>query len=122
MTRGFSRVLLVAYTVLALAATGRSLFQILTKFEQAPFAYTFSFIAALHYFFAVLAIARNWRRFALVIMVLELIGVISVGLLTYLIPHLFAANTVWSYFGVGYGYLPVVLPIVGLWWVWESRE
>lgn len=121
MTRGISRLLLVTYTVLALAATGRSLFAILTKFEQAPFSYTFSFIAAVHYFFAVLAIAKNWRRFALVIMVLELIGVISVGLLTYLIPDLFAANTVWSYFGLGYGYLPLILPAIGLWWVWESR-
>lgn len=121
MTEGLSRLLVVGYLILALAATGRSAFQIATKFGEAPFAYTMSAIAAAHYFFAVLAIARKWRGFAIAIMVIELIGVLSVGLLTYLIPSLFAANSVWSFFGVGYGYLPVLLPILGLWWAWETR-
>ncbi len=121
MTEGLSRLLVVGYLILALAATGRSAFQIATKFSDAPFAYTLSAIAAAHYFFAVLAIARRWRIFAITIMVFELIGVLSVGLLTYLIPTLFHANSVWSYFGLGYGYAPVVLPILGLWWAWETR-
>ena len=121
MTEGLSRLLVVGYLILALAATGRSAFQIATKFSDAPFAYSLSAIAAAHYFFAVLAIARRWRKFAITIMVFELIGVLSVGLLTYLIPTLFHANSVWSYFGLGYGYAPVVLPILGLWWAWETR-
>jgi hypothetical protein len=111
----------VGYLIQALAATGLSAFQIATKLSDAPFAYTLSAIAAAHYFFAVLAIARRWRKFAITIMVFELIGVLSVGLLTYLIPTLFHANSVWSYFGLGYGYAPVVLPILGLWWAWETR-
>ena len=59
MTVGLSRILLIGYTVLALAATGRSAYEILTKFNHAPFAYTFSAVAAAHYFLAILAIARN---------------------------------------------------------------
>jgi hypothetical protein len=118
---GLSRLLIVGYLILAVAATGRSAFQIATKFSEAPFAYTLSAIAAAHYFLAVLAIARRWRRFAIVIMVFELIGVLSVGLLTFVIPTLFHANSVWSYFGLGYGYVPVLLPILGLWWAWETR-
>lgn len=121
MTTGLSRLLIVGYLILAVAATGRSAFQIATKFSEAPFAYTLSAIAAAHYFLAVLAIARRWRRFAIAIMVVELIGVLSVGMLTYLIPTLFHANSVWSYFGLGYGYVPVLLPILGLWWAWETR-
>ncbi len=121
MTLGFSRLLVVGYLILAVAATGRSAFQIATKFAESPFAYTLSAIAAAHYFLAVLAIIRRSRRFAIAIMVLELIGVLSVGTSTYLIPSLFHANSVWSYFGFGYGYLPVVLPSLGLWWVWKSR-
>lgn len=121
MTAGLSRLLVVGYLILALAATGRSAFQIATKFPDAPLAYTLSAIAAAHYFLAVIAIARNWRGFAIVIMVIELIGVLSVGLLTYLIPTLFHANSVWSFFGAGYGYVPIVLPILGLWWAWETR-
>lgn len=122
MRDGLGRILVVGYTILAVAATGRSLFQIVTKFPEAPFAYSFSFVAAVHYFVAVLAIARGWRNVAIVVMVFELIGVISVGALTVLVPSLFADNTVWSFFGAGYGYIPVALPILGLWWVWDSKQ
>jgi hypothetical protein len=118
---GLSRLLALGYLILALAATGRSVFQIATKFSDAPLAYTLSAIAAAHYFLAVLAISRKWRGFAIAIMVFELIGVVSVGLLTYLVPTLFHANSVWSFFGAGYGYVPIVLPILGLWWAWETR-
>lgn len=121
MTVGLSRLLIVGYLILALAATGRSAFQIATKFPEAPFAYALSALAAAHYFLAVVAIARKWRGFAIAIMVIELIGVLSVGMLTYFIPSLFHANSVWSYFGLGYGYVPVLLPILGLWWAWETR-
>ncbi len=121
MTAGLARLLVIGYSILALAATGRSAYELITKFDHAPVAYTFSAIAAAHYFFALLAIARRWRRFAIVIMVLELIGVLSVGLLTTIIPDLFRASTVWSDFGIGYGFLPVALPVLGLWWVWETR-
>lgn len=116
MKDGPGRLLALGYLVLALAATGRSVFQIATKFSDAPFAYTLSAIAAAHYFFAVLAILRRWRNFAIAVMVVELIGVLSVGFLTVLIPSLFHANSVWSYFGAGYGFLPVILPVLGLWW------
>ena len=122
MTAGAKRLILVGYAILALAATGRSSYELFTKFDNAPFAYTFSAIAAAHYFFAFLALARSWRRFALIIIILELIGVVSVGLLTVVIPGLFAANTVWSYFGIGYGFLPVVLPSLGLWWLAKENR
>lgn len=117
MKDGSGRVLAIGYLILALAATGRSVFQIVTKFSDAPLAYTLSGIAAAHYFLAVLAILRRWRNFAIVVMIVELIGVLSVGFLTVLIPSLFHANSVWSYFGAGYGFLPVILPLLGLWWV-----
>jgi hypothetical protein len=29
----------------------------------------------------------------------------------------FPDATVWSDFGQGYGYVPLILPIVGLWWL-----
>ena len=122
MKDGFGRLLTIGYLILALAATGRSVFQIITKFSDAPFAYTMSGIAAAHYFLAVLAIIRRWRNFAIVIMIVELIGVLSVGFLTVLIPSLFHANSVWSYFGAGYGFLPVILPMLGLWWARGVRR
>ncbi len=30
---------------------------------------------------------------------------------------LFPDQTVWSGFGEGYGFVPLVLPLVGLWWL-----
>lgn len=122
MSRDDSRLLVIGYAILAVAATGRSLFQIVTKFGDAPFAYSLSFIAAAHYFFAILAIVKRWRRFAMVVMVLELVGVLSVGMLTVITPTLFSANSVWSYFGAGYAFLPVILPIIGLFWARGLRR
>jgi hypothetical protein len=122
MKDGPGRLLAIGYLILALASTSRSVFQIATKFSDAPLAYTLSGIAAAHYFLAVLAIVRRWRNFAIVVMIFELIGVLSVGFLTLLIPSLFHANSVWSFFGAGYGFLPVILPLLGLWWVQGVRR
>ena len=50
-------------------------------------------------------------------MLVELVGVLAVGLASVLLPEEFADATVWSQFGRGYGYVPLVLPVIGLWWV-----
>lgn len=117
---GFSRVLVTLYGVLALAAIGRSVYQILTKFDDAPFPYSLSAVAAAVYLVATIALLARWRGVATVAMVFELIGVLSVGMLTLIDPSLFPADTVWSHFGQGYVYIPVVLPLVGLWWARNS--
>jgi hypothetical protein len=44
-----------------------------------------------------------------------------VGLLTRVDAALFPDQTVWSDFGAGYGFVPLVLPFVGLTWVFRSR-
>ena len=36
-------------------------------------------------------------------------------------PELFPDETVWSSYGAGYGWLPLVLPFVGLAWLWYTR-
>ena len=43
------------------------------------------------------------------------------GTLTVLDPELFPDQTVWSAYGAGYGWLPLVLPFLGLAWLWHSR-
>ena len=47
--RGPGRILVAVYGVLALAATGRSILQIVEYFERAPLAYLLSALAALIY-------------------------------------------------------------------------
>ena len=114
---GFGRVLVAVYAVFALAATSRSLFQLVTKFEDAPVAYVLSAVAGIVYVVATVALARNSRSLALLAIGTELVGVLIVGILTVIDRSLFPDQTVWSGFGAGYGYVPLVLPFVGLWWL-----
>lgn len=109
--------IIAAYGVLALAATGRSILQIVEYFERAPLAYLLSAVAAAVYLLATVALATSRFALARVTIVVEAAGVIVVGALSYLVPDLFPDRTVWSHFGSGYGYLPLVLPFLGLWWV-----
>jgi hypothetical protein len=114
---GNARALVILYAVLAIAATGRSGYQLVTKFDQAPVAYSLSAAAAIVYIVATIAIARGDRVLAIGAMLFELVGVVGVGALTLVTPELFPNDTVWSGFGAGYLYIPLVLPIVGLWWL-----
>ena len=47
---------------------------------------------------------------------------LAVGLLTEFDAELFPDATVWSDFGAGYGFVPLVLPCVGLAWILRSRR
>ena len=119
---GVGRLLIAVYGVFALSASARALYQLLTEFSQAPVAYLLSLVSALVYVFATLALAKDsWRRFAPVAVWFELVGVVVVGALSFLAPELFAHPSVWSGFGVGYGYVPLLLPILGLIWLRRNR-
>ena len=117
---GFGRVLIAVYAVLALAATGRSAYQILSEFDEAPLAYSLSAVAAVVYVVATIALAMRgaaWTRVAIATIGFELLGVLVVGTLSITHPELFGHASVWSWYGMGYLFVPAVLPIVGLWWI-----
>jgi len=117
---GIGRVLIAVYGILALAAIGRSAYQIATKFDAAPLAYSLSALAAVVYVVATVAlIARSavWFRVATIAIVFELVGVLVVGTLSLVDPQLFPDDTVWSLFGRGYLFIPLVLPVLGLLWL-----
>ncbi len=122
---GIGRVLVIVYAVMALAATGRSFVQIVRRFEEAPLAYSLSAVAAVVYVLATLALVlsrrRGWYTVAWVAIVFELTGVLVVGLLSILLPALFQHETVWSLFGRGYLFIPLVLPVFGIWWLRTHR-
>ncbi|GAA3532922.1 membrane protein [Aeromicrobium panaciterrae] len=121
-SRGFGRTLVAVYAVFALAAAARSIFQLVTKADEAPVAYALSAFAGVVYVVATLALARNLRRLALATITIELVGVLTVGVLSLVDDELFPDQTVWSGFGAGYGFIPLVLPIVGLWWLRRTRD
>ncbi|HKN96592.1 MAG TPA: hypothetical protein VJX10_05710 [Pseudonocardiaceae bacterium] len=117
---GPGRLLIAVYAIFALAATARSAVQIATKFHEAPLAYVLSAVAAVFYIVATVCFARGSRtsrRVATVSCTVELIGVLAVGTASVLVPSAFPDSTVWSLYGDGYGFVPVVLPILGLWWI-----
>lgn len=122
--RGFGRILVALYAVMAIGATARSIFAITTKFNQAPFAYTLSAVAAAVYIVATVTLARGdsaSRRIAKACITFELVGVIVVGVLSLIEPDLFRKASVWSWFGLEYLLLPLALPILGLWWLRRSQ-
>ena len=118
--RGLGVILVALYGLFALAATGRATYQILADFDKAPVAYLLSALAAVIYLVATVALARGDRtsvRVARVAISIELVGVLTVGLMSYLVPAEFPDKTVWSHFGAGYGYFPLILPVLGLLWL-----
>lgn len=122
--RGAGRLLVVAYAILSLAALGRSAFQIFTKFDTAPLAYTLSGFAAVVYVLitVLLFIDRPWARTTTwLAMAAELAGVLVIGALSVFDPELFPQDTVWSFFGRGYLFIPLLLPIIGIWWMLRQR-
>ena len=111
------------YGVLATASTVRALYQLLRKFDDAPLAYALSALSALVYVLATIALARSgstWRRIALATVIFELVGVLTVGTLSITHAELFNHASVWSGFGIGYGFVPLVLPVLGL--IWLRRQ
>ncbi|WP_242907541.1 hypothetical protein [Actinomadura terrae] len=112
--------LVAVYAVFALAAGARAGVQIATRFSEAPLAYTLSAVAAVVYVLATVALARGGAasfRVAVAACSVELAGVLVVGTLSLVDSAAFPDATVWSGFGRGYGFVPLVLPVVGLWWL-----
>jgi hypothetical protein len=120
---GLGRLLIFVYGLFALSAGARAAVQIGTKFHVAPLAYLFSGLAAVIYLIATVCLARSTRRsrqIAIGCCTVELIGVLAIGTASLLAKSAFPDATVWSGFGSGYGYVPLVLPILGLWWLWRA--
>jgi hypothetical protein len=111
------------YGIFALAATARAAVQLATRFDEAPLAYLLSAFAALVYILATVTLGRGSRasrRVAIVAVTIELIGVLIVGTASVVDPAAFPRATVWSIYGIGYGFVPLLLPILGLIWLWRT--
>ncbi len=117
---GGARLLVVLYAIFAIAATARSVVQLLTRFDEAPVAYLLSALAAVVYIIATVALSRadrTSRRVARAALLFELSGVLVVGTASLVFPDAFPRATVWSTYGSGYLFIPLALPIIGLWWL-----
>ena len=121
---GPGRVLIAVYAIFALSATARAGVQIASRYAEAPLPYTLSAVAGIVYVLATIGLAGTGpgaRRLAWGAVVFELVGVLVVGTLSVFDAGGFPDDTVWSWFGRGYGFIPLVLPLVGLWWLRRTR-
>ncbi|WP_159941504.1 MULTISPECIES: hypothetical protein [unclassified Nocardiopsis] len=117
---GPGRLLVAVYGVFALAATARGGYQLATRFDEAPLAYALSLLAGVIYLVAAFGLARAGRTSRTVAFVacgIEMAGVLAVGTTSVFLPEVFPDDTVWSNFGSGYLFIPLVLPALGLWWI-----
>jgi hypothetical protein len=123
---GPGRVLVAIYALFALSASARAAVQIATKFHHAPVAYVLSAFAAVFYIVATATLtvgSPTARRIAVLSCSIELAGVLAVGTWSLADPATFPDATVWSGYGSGYGFVPLVLPVFGLLWLsrWSRR-
>ena len=121
---GPGRLLIAVYAVFAISASARAGYQILTEFSEAPLAYLLSAFAATVYVIATVSLARpgrTWFRVSVAAVLVELVGVLVVGALSVFDPVQFPHETVWSLFGRGYAFIPLVLPVLGLVWLYRRR-
>jgi len=117
---GPGRLLVAVYALFALAASARAGVQIATKFDDAPTAYLLSAFAGVVYILATVTLAIGSpmaRRIAVLSCSVELVGVLAVGTWSLADPATFPDATVWSGYGSGYGFVPLVLPVFGLLWL-----
>ena len=124
---GPGRLLVAVYGLFALSASARAAVQIATEFHRAPVAYVLSAIAAVVYIIATVTLVRGSllaRRIAVVSCSVEFVGVLAVGTWSVIDPASFPDATVWSTYGIGYGFVPLVLPVFGLLWLrhWAVRS
>ena len=122
---GPHNVLLALYALFTLAAGARSAVQLATDADRAPVAYTLSVLAAVTYalgWYAIRQATTGHTGFASVMLWVELAGVLTVGTLSLVRQDWFPDASVWSDFGIGYGFVPAALPVAGLLWLRRQKR
>jgi hypothetical protein len=133
---GVGRVLIIVYAILAIGATSRAIFQIAMYYSSYPSArlpITLSALSGVIYILATVALiapGRAWYRIAWITISFELVGVLVIGTLSLVFSSVFAGpasvpdvadGTVWSTYGIGYLFIPLVLPVLGMLWLRSRR-
>jgi hypothetical protein len=134
---GVGRVLIIVYAILAIGATSRAVYQLAAFYSQYPTArlpITLSALSGVIYILATVALIAPgpaWYRVAWTTISFELLGVVTIGTLSLLFPSVFAGpaslpdvsdGTVWSSYGIGYLFIPLVLPVLGMLWLRSRRR
>lgn len=119
---GPQHVLIACYLTFVIAAGGRSSVQLALYPHRALLAYVLSAVAAAAYAtgLALLILATRRTRInpvARAWCLAELCAVLAVGTLSLTQHRLFPQPTVWSGYGAGYGFVPLLMPVLAWWWL-----
>ncbi|GEM81954.1 hypothetical protein [Meiothermus hypogaeus] len=125
--RAIGQILAVSYPLLALSAGARSIYQLFFKPGVTDyFPPALSAVAAAIYLVATVAFVtrKPWAWWVSVgALSFEMTGVLVVGTLSLVMPEVIG-RTVWHDFGIDYGFLPLLQPLLGLVWLFwpENRK
>jgi hypothetical protein len=116
-SRGATDALAFFYGLWAFSALGRSSYEYLFKPNIPTYlpAHLSTFVGVL-YIFIIVGLRRRgprWWWATLALLTVELAGVLVVGTID-VIWRPFPYATVWSNYGIGYFFMPLVLPFIGL--------
>jgi hypothetical protein len=114
----------LSYPVLAISTGFRALYQLFFKEGVTNYlAPALTAVAALLYLIATIgfAVHEKWAwRISVAALSLEMVLVILVGTLSIFYPEVIG-RTVWRYYGIDYGFFPLIQPILGLLWLFNSQ-
>ena len=112
------------YGVMVVGAVSRSVVQISTEFDSVPLAYSLSAVAGVVYGFITYSLVRgggDGPQGGAGVLRRRVLGVLTVGRGTLVEPSAFPDATVWSDYGMGYLFIPVMLPISAMYWLGRAR-
>jgi hypothetical protein len=114
----------ISYPVLAISTGFRALFQLFLKEGVTNYlGPALTAVAALLYLIATIgfAVREKWAwRVSVVALGLEMLLVLVVGTLSFVYSDVIG-RTVWRYYGIDYGFFPLIQPLLGLLWLFHPK-
>lgn len=121
---GWGRLVIAVFWIFGIVATGFSLWGLNDGSDVPLGPRLISLVAGVVYLMVALGMTHNGRRMRIIAwvgLIISLVGPVIVAIQELGFPSYSAAGlSPWSRFGGDYWYLPMVLPIVGLVWMWWS--
>jgi hypothetical protein len=118
--RGAGFVIGISYPVLAISTFFRAGYQLFLKEDVVNrVGPSLTAVASILYIIATIGffVRQRWAWWLSVcILLVETVMVLAVGTLSVLSPELIGSS-VWRYFGIDYGFFPLIQPLLGLAWL-----
>lgn len=123
-SRGWGRIIIAALWIFAAVVTYTAIADFFTLSSHALGPRLVSVIAALGYIVAAVSLTHNGRRMRVLAWTaigFEITGVIVTGLIGMEVKEIGEIRNIWANFGAQYGFLPMLVPLVSLVWLWWSN-